>query len=228
MPLTDKKTALILGATGLVGSDCLNLLLASQRYERVVAVSRRQLDLTHPKLSNLVTDFENLQSIKDQLKADDLFCAIGTTIRHAGSKEKFRLVDFGYPMSIAKIAVSNGTRRMVLISSVGANSSSSAFYLRVKGELEHDLAQLPFESLHILRPAMLDGKRLSERFRERAGVVFSRAIAFLLVGPWKKYRAILAADVARVMLLVADSSDVGVRVYESDQIQSIADNSGLT
>ena len=219
------KTALILGSTGLVGSLCLDFLLAGEQYDRVIAVSRRPLDRSHPKLINIVTDFENLSPIESQLKADDVFCAIGTTIRHAGSKEKFRTVDFNYPLSVAEIAVKNGARQMVLISSVGANKESSAFYLRVKGELEQALAQLPFASLHILRPAMLDGKRSNERFRERVGVVFSRAIAFLLVGPLKKYRAILAADVARVMLQVAQIATPGVHIYESDQIQSIADKS---
>ncbi len=224
--LTDEKqTAIIIGASGLVGKSCLALLLASGRYAQVIAVTRRPLDVSDKRFRNLVVDFDNLERSADQLRADDIYCTLGTTIRHAGSKEAFRKVDFSYPLRFAELAVHNGARQFILISSVGASSSSSAYYLRVKGELEDALAKLPFQSQHFLRPAMLDGHREDKRLREEVGVIFSHAIQFLLVGRWRKYRAIKVTDVARAMLIVADRGLSGVHIYESNEIQKLATSS---
>ena len=122
------KTALIIGATGLVGEQCLNELLASSAYEKVIALTRKKLALQNSKLQNIVTDFENLELIKDQLKADDIFCAMGTTIGKAGSKEAFRKVDFEIPLQVAQLGLWNGAKKFILVSSLGADAASLVFY----------------------------------------------------------------------------------------------------
>lgn len=219
------KIALILGATGLTGKSCLEALLASVEYSQVLALTRRPLNVTHARLRNLVVDFDDLGPFESQIKADDIFCALGTTIRHAGSKEAFRKIDYTYPLSVAQIAVKNGARQFILVSAVGANADSSVFYLKVKGDLENALAALPFKSQLFFRPAMLDGKREERRLREELGVIFSRAIAFILVGKWRKYRAVKTTDLAKAMCIAANKNLTGVHRFDSSQITELAHSS---
>ena len=123
------KTALIIGATGLVGEECLNELLNSVAYEKVIALTRTNIVSKKVKLHNIVTNFENLESIQEQLKADDVFCAMGTTIGKAGSKEAFRKVDYEIPLQVATIAKHNGAKKFILVSSLGANPASPVFVM---------------------------------------------------------------------------------------------------
>ena len=152
------ETALIAGATGLVGSHCLRTLLDGGYYERVIALTRRPLDRRHPRLVETIVDFEKLDEI-DLFPAADVFCALGTTMRRAGSQPAFLKVDFEYPRIIAARSAAAGARRFLLVSSVGADSRSNNFYLRVKAELEKAVNALPFESTHIFRPSFLVGER---------------------------------------------------------------------
>ncbi|MGB5107219.1 MAG: NAD(P)H-binding protein [Candidatus Zixiibacteriota bacterium] len=217
-----RKSALILGATGLVGKSCLDALIKSDLYLQVIAVTRRPLTVSHPKLRNLVVDFDNLEPVAAQFRADDIFCAFGTTIQRAGSKEAFRKIDHAYPLSIAELAVKNGAKQFILVSAVGANPMSSVFYLKVKGDLESAVAKLPFSSQLFFRTAMLDGEREEKRLLEELGIVFSRAIAFLLVGKLRKYRAVKTVDLALAMLVAASQGLTGVHIFDSGQITQMA------
>ena len=214
------KTALIIGATGLVGEQCLNELLASAAYEKVIALTRKKLALQNPKLQNIVTDFENLELIKDQLKADDIFCAMGTTIGKAGSKDAFRKVDFEIPLHVAQLSLWNGAKKFILVSSLGADAASLVFYSKTKGELEHALMDLKFESLVILRPSILLGDRKERRVGEEIGRFAAEKLSFLFAGPLKKYRGTPVDLLGKLMVSMAQQKIKEVRILENEEILS--------
>lgn len=217
------KAALIAGATGLVGSQCLARLLSEPAYERVIALVRRPLPHTDPRLDQRVIDFDRLGAAGATFPAaTDVFCCLGTTMTKAGSQEAFRLVDFTYVVGLAAQSLEHGARQFLLISSIGANRSSAAFYTRVKGETEAAIAALPFEGRQIFRPSILVGERAENRPAERAGIVAMKGAAFLLLGPLRKYRPIAATTVAEAMVRVALKAPRGVNIYESNEIERIA------
>ncbi len=217
------KTALIIGATGLVGEQCLKELLASSAYDKVIALTRKKLQNNNPKLENIVTDFENLVSIKQQLKANDIFCAMGTTIGKAGSKEAFRKVDFEIPLQVAEIALKDGAQKFVLVSSLGADASSFAFYAKVKGELENVLMNMKFDSVIIFRPSILLGDRKEKRRGEEAGRFIAEKLSFLFAGPLKKYRGTPVDLLAKEMVKIAQQEKKGTRIIENEEIFELAE-----
>lgn len=215
------KSALLLGASGLVGSHCLEFLLQEKSYGEIRALVRRPLAIQHPSLIQHIVDFDSLNTQAALLRADDIFCCLGTTIKKAGSQEAFRKVDFTYAYEIAKIAAQNGAQQFLLVSSMGANAKSSIFYNRVKGELEDAVAKLPFDGVQIFRPSLLIGSRAEFRLGEKIAEPLMKAFGFLLVGNLKKYRAIEARTVAAAMIEIAEKKPSGVNIYESDRIQEI-------
>jgi uncharacterized protein YbjT (DUF2867 family) len=219
------KTALVAGATGLVGQNLVRLLLADTRYERVISLVRRAMaSPASPRDESVVVDYERLEDFADSIHADEVFCCLGTTIRKAGSKEALRRVDFDYALSLARIARCNGAGLFSLVSSVGASPDASAFYLRVKGELEEAVAALGYSRLHLFRPSFLVGERSESRPGEELGILATRALSPLMRGPLRKYRPIDAAGVARVMVRCAQDETPGRLVYSSDRIQENLDS----
>ena len=212
------KTALLIGATGLVGEQCLNELLLSNAYEKVTALTRKKLPLTHPKLENIVTYFENLESLKQKLKADDVYCAMGTTIGKAGSEAAFRKVDFDIPLRVAKLTANNGAKQFLLVSSLGADANSSIFYSRVKGELEEALKTAGFETVLIFRPSILLGDRKERRYGEEIGRFVAEKLPFVFFGPLKKYRGTPVDVLAKQMVHDAQQKIKGVRIFENEEI----------
>lgn len=174
------KTALIAGATGLIGKQLLDLLLADADYEEVKAITRSPLAIDHPKLKNIVISFNELEQQGASLKADDVFCCLGTTIRIAKTKEAFRKVDYDYPLALARVTKSQGASQYLLVSALGADKHSKIFYNRVKGEVEEAIGQVSFRSLHILRPSLLLGERTEERAGEGAATVFFKLFGGLI------------------------------------------------
>ncbi|PKL74567.1 MAG: hypothetical protein CVV27_19820, partial [Candidatus Melainabacteria bacterium HGW-Melainabacteria-1] len=164
-----KKTAVIVGASGLVGGLCLELLLADENYDRVMTPVRRPLPLEHPKLVQEIVNFDDLDPSAGIFRGDDLFCCLGTTIKKAGSRENFIRVDRDYTVAVAKTALRNGMKRALVITALGANPSSGIFYNRVKGETEAALGALPFEAVHFFRPSLLLGNRGEFRLAEKIG-----------------------------------------------------------
>jgi uncharacterized protein YbjT (DUF2867 family) len=217
------RTALVAGATGLIGGHCLSLLLAEPTYGRVIAVVRRPLGIEHPKLAVRVVDFEQLEK-SERIPVDDIYCCLGTTMKRAGSREAFRRVDHDSVIGVARIA---DARRFLIVSALGANPRSVVFYNRVKGEAEEALAGFRFNALHIFRPSLLIGHRPEVRFGERVGEIAMAALRPLLRGPLRKYRAIRGEAVATAMLRCALSASTGVRIHESDEIQRIADAASM-
>jgi uncharacterized protein YbjT (DUF2867 family) len=215
------RTALLLGATGLVGGELLTLLLADPEYRQVTVLVRRNLPQTHPKLVQRVVDFKDLPKAADAYKVDDVFCCLGTTIKKAGSQEAFRVVDYTYPLESAKLAARQGAGQYLIITALGADAKSSVFYNRVKGEVEEAIGKLPLKSLHIFRPSLLLGNRQESRTGEKIAIAVMKPLGFLLAGPLKKYRGIQARTVALAMLRTAKQNLAGRHAYNSDVIQGM-------
>ena len=211
------KTAILAGATGLIGSKLLELLLNEDAYSRVVAVSRKKLTVSNTKLLNIVVDFDNLQNYSSLLKGEDVFCCLGTTIKEAGSKGAFRKVDYDYPVSLAKTTHQEGARQFLIVSALGANKNSSIFYNRVKGEVQEAVGKMEFEGLHIFQPSLLLGLRVRKRTGEYIGKAMMNTFDFFIP---KKYKAIESVKVARAMLMIANRQQRGTIIYESDELQS--------
>lgn len=206
--------AWVAGGSGLVGGMLLRELLADRDFGAITSVGRRVLPLDDPRLSQAVVDFGVPGSLDGLPAADAAFCCLGTTIRKAGSQEAFRAVDFSAVLAFARAARAHGVRTFVHVSSIGADPRSRVFYSRVKGELEEAVAAVGFESLHALRPSILDGPRQERRPFEQVGLVLMRALAPVL----GKYRPTPVARVAAAMIAAAKEARPGAHVLEADVI----------
>lgn len=213
------KKALLLGATGLVGGNLLDLLLEDQDYGEVTIFVRRELELSHPKLRQIVLDdFQQMIQYEKEFSAEDLFCCLGTTIKKAKTKERFKQVDFTYPLLAAELAKKAGGKRYLLISSMGADPHSRFFYNRVKGEIEKAIQGLQFPSFFIFRPSLLLGQRKEFRLGEKLSAALSQPLSFVFIGPLLKYRPIQAKVVALAMHKMAQTYLPGTQIFENDQI----------
>lgn len=213
-----QKTALLAGATGLIGSQLLPLLLASERYDKVVVVGRRPVPTIHPKLVQVVTELDKLEDVRLKLITDDVYCCLGTTMRQAGSKEAFYKVDFLYVVQLAALAASNFAAQFLVVSSMSAATDSRFYYSRVKGEMEEAVRQLPFRATHIFRPSLLLGERAQPRLGERVAAMVLRVLNPLMRGPLLKYRAVTGAAVAAAMLRATEAEQSGLWVHESEEL----------
>ena len=155
----ESKSALLVGASGLVGGELLNCLLIGSEYSKVLILVRKPLGLIHPKLEERVIEFEELARYKDCFKVNDVFCCLGTTIKKARSQKAFKKVDVEYPLEIARLAMEMKAEKFLIISSMGANPRSSVFYSRMKGLLEQKIKEISIKSIHIFRPSLLLGNR---------------------------------------------------------------------
>jgi len=210
----------IAGASGLVGSELLSLLIDEERYSQVIALVRRPLERAHSKLVEVVTDFQRPETYRDRLRdVSDVFCCLGTTIKRAGSQAAFREVDFEYPTTLARTAHESGARQFLLVSAVGADSRSRIFYNRTKGEVEEAVSALPFsDGVKLFRPSILLGDRGDKRPAEAVAQRVLGAAQGLFRGPLTRYRGILAADLARAMVVASRMPNAGVASYEGTKL----------
>lgn len=208
--MKNRNTALVLGATGLVGKALVTQLLVDSRYGKVTCLVRKPLkhsDYPDPKgiLEPIVINFDALQDYQGYFNADHIYVCLGTTIKQAKSKAAFRKVDFEYVHIAAQLARAQKAQSFVWISSVGANAKSKSFYLRVKGELENAILNLSgLQQPSAVRPSLLLGERSETRFAERIGIVFAKLISPLLFGRWAKYKPVSARQVAAHMITLQD------------------------
>lgn len=209
---------MVAGATGLVGQEILAALLADKNYSVVHCVGRRTLGLRHPKLSQIQVDFAALPTLPP---SNDVFIALGTTMKVAGSRAAFKAVDLEAVLAVALAARAQGATRLGVVSAMGANAGSPVFYNRIKGEMEEALKGLGFKTLVIARPSMLDGKRESlrqpARPSERVGLLLMRSLRPLIPA---NYRAIAAKDVANALIGAMKNGEPGVRTLLSGAMQA--------
>ncbi len=215
-------TANIIGATGLVGTKLIQLLLEDERFEKVNIFTRRPTIFSHQKLVEHIVDFNDIYSWSDEIQGDILFSTLGTTLKNAGSKEKQFLVDYTYQFQVAEAAVKNGISNYVLVSSIGANSKSNVFYTKMKGQLDDAVQKLGFKQISILRPSMLDGNRKENRTGEKIALKISR---WLTKYVFKKYRPIMDITVAQAMInsIFNQSNKNKYRIYESEEVFKLSE-----
>ncbi len=219
-----KKKAIVIGATGLIGEILVQNLLKNNAYQKVIVVVRRSIGIQHAKLEEKINDYANVLEDLKSLQGDELFCCIGTTIKKAGSKEAFEKVDLDIPANFAKLAAQNGITKMLVVSSLGANLHTSNFYLKTKAQMEHAVGKNLIETVVFFRPSLLLGSRKEFRFGEKLAMIFMPLFNFVLLGGWRKYRAIKAVTVAKAMINVANSDMEGLFYLESDKVQSLGTN----
>lgn len=215
----EKRNALIAGATGLVGKSLLKQLLADDQYSTVVIITRKPIDVEHPKLIQQKIDFDQVESLKLGIQVDDVFCALGTTIKTAGSQDAFYKVDYTYVVNLGKWCVANGVQRFLIVSAMGANVKSGIFYNRVKGEMEAAVGQLNIPQIQIFRPSLLMGNRTEKRGGEKIAQVVMGALGFMFAGPLLKYKGIHADVVSKAMIKSAKEDVKGFTVFESGEMQ---------
>jgi uncharacterized protein YbjT (DUF2867 family) len=214
------KTALVFGASGLSGSALLKQLLLDKRYGVVKVFNRKALGMAHPKLTEVITDYSNLETIASEIKGDIVFSCLGTTIAKAGSKQAQQIVDRDYPIAVAKIAAQNKVDYFVAVSSVGAHITANNFYLKTKGEMESGIAQYYKAKLFFLRPSFLMGSRQELRIGEKTGIVFFKLIGPFFFGATKKYRGMPVDMLARAMVNLVFKSAPSILEY--DQIMEVS------
>ncbi len=204
------RSALVAGATGLVGRDIVRALTADGGVSEIRVLVRRAFDrpVRDPKVREIVADFEALGAQRDGFRVDQVFCALGSTIRNAGSQDAFRHVDFDYPFEIARLAHREGARHFLLVSAVGASARSRLFYNRVKGELEEAIGAVGFASVTIARPSLL----LGDRDEPRLGEQVMKRVAFLLPSPWKPVQA---RQVASALVAAARRERPGLEILDN-------------
>lgn len=213
--------AIIAGASGLIGSNLLQLLLQHPAYTEVLILVRKKLDVHHQKLTQLVVNFNELEK-QQPLNGDVFFSCLGTTNSKTPDKKIYYKIDHDYPVQLAQLAAANGVKQYHLVSSVGADVASSTFYLKTKGETERDVQSAGVDSLHIYRPSFLIGNRPDARIGEKIAGAVLAVLNPLLMGSLRKYKSIAALDVARAMLNQSLQNPEGVYIYPSDKIRELA------
>ena len=215
------KTALLFGASGLVGSHVLSQLISNNNYSKIKLFVRSSIDISDPKIEIIQTDFNNLENHIEDIKGDDCFFCIGTTKKNSPDKNEYKRVELEVPKQIAQIAKSNSVNSFVFISSGYADPKSSGDYLRFKGEVEEELKRLNFSKLGIMRPSFLLGDRKEKRIGEKIGIFVFKLLSPLFVGPLKKMKPIQSATVAKAMIAITQNK-VSKTIFESDEIADLS------
>ncbi len=217
------KTALLFGATGLVGSHLLNLLISNNNYSKIKVFVRSSIELNHQKIEIIQTDFNNLKNHKEEIKGDDCFFCIGTTKKNSPDKNEYKRVELEVPKQVAQIAKSNLVNSFVFVSSGYADPKSSGDYLKFKGLVEEELKRLNFSKLGIMRPSFLLGNRQEKRVGEKIGIFVFKLLSPLFLGPLKKMKPIHSVTVAKAMIRTANEK-LEKKVFESNEIAELVLN----
>jgi len=217
------KTALLFGASGLVGSHVLNQLISNNSYSKIKLFVRTTINISDPKIEIIQTDFKNLENHREDIKGDDCFFCIGTTKKNSPDKNEYKRVELEVPKQVAQIAKSNSVNSFVFISSGYADPKSSGDYLKFKGEVEEELKRLNFPNLGIMRPSFLLGDRKEKRIGEKIGIFVFKLLSPLFLGPLKKMKPIHSATVAKVMIAITQNK-VSKTIFESDEIADLSNS----
>jgi uncharacterized protein YbjT (DUF2867 family) len=217
-----KKSAVILGSSGLIGSNLLTLLLENSNFESVKIFVRKILPIQHQKLIQILTNFEDLEAVKNEIRADVIFSCLGSTRNKTPDLQQYKKIDHDYPIYFAEEGLKNGLSEFHLISALGANSNSSNFYTKMKGETEDAIKNLKIPSLYIYQPSFLKGNRTENRLGEKIALIVMKLIDPLLIGSLKRYKTIAAEVVAKAMINESIKNKKGIFVLESDKIKELA------
>lgn len=216
------KKAVIVGASGLIGNELLDILLQSSEYQEVLVIVRKELPVDNAKLVQLVIDFDDLDKHTEAITGHAVFCCLGTTKAKTPDEAVYRKIDHDYPVKLAQIAHQNKMKQYHLVSAIGANVNSSVFYTRLKGETERDIEQVGLTALHIYQPSFLEGRKKGERAMEGFITTLLKILNPLLIGGLKKYRSIKGETVAMAMYKQSLKNEVGVFIHPSDKINLLA------
>lgn len=217
-----KKTAIILGASGLTGGLLLKKLIVDDRYESIKLFSRSSIKGLPNKVKQFIGDLLELEQFKNDFTGDEVYCCIGTTAKKTPDKSLYRDIDYGIPVAAAKLANANGISTFLVISAMGANKKSSVFYNRTKGEMEQEVLNQAIPKTSILRPSLIGGERNEQRLLEKIGLVVFKVIQPLFIGPLKKYRIINADSIAQAMLNLANTTSNTDVIITSNDIEQLA------
>lgn len=221
---TRKKSAIILGATGLTGSKLLEELLSDDRYDSIKLFTRSSVGITSPKIEEYLLDLFDIESYTDKFKADEVYCCIGTTKSKTPNKEQYSAIDYGIPVTAAKLCQENGIQTICIISALGANEESTVFYNRVKGEMEQAVLSMKIPNTYLLQPSLIGGKRDENRLGERAAKLIFKVLEPFFIGSLKKYKTISPNIIARCMLILANNGKMECRRIVSNEIIKIVES----
>lgn len=213
--------AIVLGASGLIGSNLVQVLIRDKTFDEVVLLVRKNLDISSSIVRQKIINFDLIEEYQDELYGNVIFSCLGTTRSQVSDYQEYKNIDVNYPKKIAEVAAKHGVEQFHVISSMGANKNSFSSYLKLKGELEEALKNIPFKSLHIYRPSFITGKRVKKRMSDNIVTPLMKFINPVLSGSLKKYRSIEASVIANAMIKKASENLTGIFIYESDQIQDI-------
>ena len=214
------KTALLFGASGLVGSHVLNQLISNNNYSKIKLFVRSSINISDPKIEIIQTDFNNLENHREDIKGDDCFFCIGTTKKNSPDKNEYQRIELNIPKQVAQIAKSNNIKSYFFVSSGYANSKSSGDYLKYKGLVEEEILSLGFSKTGILRPSFILGNRKEFRLGEKIGIIIFKLLNPLFVGPLRKMRSIHSETIAIAMIKLANEN-IDQKIFESDQISDL-------
>ena len=218
------RVALVVGATGLVGKALIRLLLSKDYYQKIIVLSRRELEIKDNRIELvLLDDFDKMNEVADKLNSHDVFCALGTTLKQAGSKEKFRKIDVEWPLELARITKDQPLfEQFLMVTAVGANVESPLFYNQVKGEVEVELEKLDMKALKIFQPSLLLGYRDEFRLLEEIYKFFSAVLTFFMIGSKTMLWSIRGEEVATAMFQVARRREPGLERFKPRRMIQLA------
>jgi uncharacterized protein YbjT (DUF2867 family) len=216
------KKAIIAGASGLIGSNLLQILLDGNHYGQVLILVRKELPVKHKKLTQLIVDFDKLDNYANEITGDVIFSCLGTTQAQTPDKTLYHKIDHDYPIKLAQLGLKNGVNQFHLVSAIGADAKSSTFYLKLKGETEEDITKVGISSLYIYQPSMLKGRKEKVRFGESLINGLMTIVDPLLIGGFKKYHSIQASTVAQAMYNQSIDNESGTFIYQYNDIKQIS------
>ncbi len=219
-----KKTAIILGATGLTGNLLLHKLINDDRYKTIKLFSRTKIDGLPSKVKQFIGNQLKLEDFKEDFTADEVFCCIGTTSKKTPDKNLYKQIDYGIPVAASKLSKENNIQTFLVVSAMGANIKSQVFYNKTKGEMEQAVLQQHIKNTFILRPSLIGGQRKESRLLEKIGLFVFKIVQPLFIGKLKKYKIIHADNIAQAMLNLANNYSTNEKVITSEKIKEIANN----
>ncbi len=219
-----KKTAIILGATGLTGNILLQKLIEDDRYDTIKLFSRSKIEDLPKKVTQFIGDLFKLEQYKVDFRADEVYCCIGTTAKKTPDRTLYKQIDYGIPITAAKLSKDNNIDTFLVVSAMGANKKSNVFYNKTKGEMEFDVLEQNIKNTFVLRPSLIGGERNERRILEKMGLVLFKIIQPLFIGELKKYKIINAESIAQAMINLANNTSKAEVIITSNDIKKISNN----